>query len=86
MEGFGELVAVVPLLGPVADPHALVAMEGRPWAEFGKARKPITKNRLAALLGGFHVVPDSASRGRFQRSENRILGRCDIDPTDWDVR
>ena len=23
---------------------------------------------------------------RFQRSENRILGRCDIDPTDWDVR
>jgi len=25
-------------------------------------------------------------RGRFQRSENRIPGRCDIDPTDWDVR
>jgi len=21
-----------------------------------------------------------------KESENRILGRCDIDPTDWDVR
>jgi hypothetical protein len=47
-------------------------MEGRPWAEFGKARKPITKNRLAALLGGFHVVPDSVRIGdRTKKGYNR---------------
>ena len=29
---------------------ALVGIEGRPWAELGKARKPLTQNRLARLL------------------------------------
>jgi Protein of unknown function (DUF3631) len=37
--------------------EALAGMEGHPWAEFGKARKPITKNQLARMLEGFKVVP-----------------------------
>ena len=32
-------------------------MEGRKWAEWGKARKPITKNQLARLLGRFKITP-----------------------------
>jgi Protein of unknown function (DUF3631) len=35
----------------------LVALEGRPWAEMGKARKALTKNRLATLLEVFKVRP-----------------------------
>jgi hypothetical protein len=33
----------------------LVRLEGRPWAEFGKSRKPLTKNGLAALLRPFKI-------------------------------
>jgi hypothetical protein len=32
---------------------ALAAMEGRPWAEYGKSGRPITKNQLAARLRRF---------------------------------
>src|SRR5262249_7293767 len=32
---------------------ALAAMEGRPWAEYGKTGRPITKNQLAARLRRF---------------------------------
>jgi hypothetical protein len=35
----------------------LVGMEGRPWAEFGRAGKPITKHQLARLLKPFKVLP-----------------------------
>ena len=31
---------------------ALAAIEGGRWAEYGKARKPVTKNQLAQLLKG----------------------------------
>jgi hypothetical protein len=41
----------------------LVTIEGRPWAEFGKARKPISKNQLARLLNDFHVKPDTIRVG-----------------------
>jgi putative DNA primase/helicase len=37
----------------------LVALEGRPWAELGKSRKPLTKNGLAALLRPFKIHPGS---------------------------
>jgi hypothetical protein len=41
--------------------HALTeilgAMEGRPWAEFGRTNKPITVNRLARLLKPFAILP-----------------------------
>ncbi len=36
--------------------EALVAMEGRPWAEW-KAGKPITANGLARLLAPFRIKP-----------------------------
>jgi hypothetical protein len=37
----------------------LADIEGGRWAEFGKARKAITKNQLANLLKGFKVTPES---------------------------
>src|SRR5262249_30409494 len=39
--------------------EALAAMEGRPWAEYGKAGKAISKNQLAKGLKRFRIVPDS---------------------------
>ena len=43
--------------------EALAEMEGRLWAEYGKARKPITRNQLARLLNGFHIGPDTLRIG-----------------------
>jgi putative DNA primase/helicase len=37
--------------------EALAHMEGRPWPEFGKARKPITANQLANQLRKFGIGP-----------------------------
>jgi hypothetical protein len=37
--------------------EALVTLEGHPWAEFGKAGKPITKNKLAYRLDRFGIRP-----------------------------
>ncbi|HWX17306.1 MAG TPA: DUF3631 domain-containing protein [Chthoniobacterales bacterium] len=37
--------------------EALTAIEGRPWAEWGKHRKPISPNQLANLLRPFGVSP-----------------------------
>ena len=51
--------------------QALVAMEGRPWAEFGKAKKPISKNQLARLLDGFHIKPAS-----LRQAERTQKGYC----------
>ena len=39
--------------------EALAAIEGGRWVEYGKARKPITKNQLAQLLKKFKITPDS---------------------------
>jgi len=44
--------------------EALAAMEGRPWAEYGKARKPISKNQLARLLKKFNIAPDNQRIGQ----------------------
>ena len=46
---------------------ALASIEGGSWAEYGKARKPITKNQLARLLSGFKVTPDTVWIGRNPR-------------------
>jgi putative DNA primase/helicase len=43
--------------------EALAAMEGRPWAEYGKSGKPISKNQLAKRLKRFKIVPDSVRVG-----------------------
>jgi hypothetical protein len=41
----------------------LVAIEGRPWAEYGKARKPISQNQVARLLRRVGVAPEVARIG-----------------------
>jgi hypothetical protein len=48
----------------------LVGIEGAPWAEFGKAQRPITQNALARLLKpiGIRPTPVTAARvGGYQR-------------------
>jgi hypothetical protein len=42
---------------------ALVAMEEHPWAEFGRARKPISKNGLARLLKPYRIGPGTIRTG-----------------------
>jgi hypothetical protein len=38
---------------------ALVAMEGHPWAEYGRAKKPLSTNSLARMLADDHISPDT---------------------------
>jgi putative DNA primase/helicase len=42
--------------------EALAALEDRPWAEWGRQSKPITKTGLARLLGDFNVPSPVAMR------------------------
>ena len=41
----------------------LIEIEGRPWAEYGRAQKPISKNQLARLLGRFKIKSTSLRIG-----------------------
>jgi hypothetical protein len=41
----------------------LVALEGRPWAEYGKSGKPITKHKLAHRLERFGIRPQNVRIG-----------------------
>ena len=41
----------------------LAQIEGRPWAEYGKQRRPISTNQLANLLRGFGVSPRTVRIG-----------------------
>jgi Protein of unknown function (DUF3631) len=43
--------------------EALVAIEGAPWAEFGRSGKPLTQNRLARLLKPFGIAPGNIWAG-----------------------
>jgi hypothetical protein len=43
--------------------EALAHIEGRPWAEFGKARKPISANQLANQLKKFGITPQLVRLG-----------------------
>ena len=43
--------------------EALANIEGRPWAEFGKARKPISANQLANQLRKFGIAPHPVRLG-----------------------
>ena len=36
----------------------LIALEGRPWAEMGRARKALNQNRLARMLKPLGIAPD----------------------------
>ena len=42
---------------------ALVAIEGHPWAEFGRMRNPLTKNSLARLLKPYKIRPGTIRIG-----------------------
>jgi putative DNA primase/helicase len=63
--------------------EALVAIEGRPWAEYGRNGKPLTQARLARLLKPLGIPPEKigprASRlngyvlARFQEAFGRYL-------------
>jgi len=44
--------------------EALIAMEGRPWGEYGKSGKPITKHKLANRLNQFGIRPNTIRVGR----------------------
>ena len=37
--------------------ETLIAIEGRPWGEMGKSRKPMTQNRLARMLSPLKIFP-----------------------------
>jgi Protein of unknown function (DUF3631) len=47
---------------------ALIGMEGRPWAELGKSRKPLTTNGLARRLKPLAIAPGQI---RFSDNDNR---------------
>jgi hypothetical protein len=49
--------------------EGLVAIEGRPWAELSRSRKPLTQNRLARLLKPLAIAP-----GNVGPEENRVRG------------
>jgi hypothetical protein len=44
--------------------NALVELEGRGWAEYGKNEKPLTQNRLAALLRPLKIAPINIRDGK----------------------
>jgi hypothetical protein len=62
---------------------ALVELEGRPWAELGKSRKPLTQNRLARMLKPLGIAPENIRVGdkvpkgyvltRFEEAFSRYL-------------
>ncbi len=39
--------------------NSLVAIQGRPWADYGKNDKPLTQNQLARLLKPVAIAPDT---------------------------
>jgi Protein of unknown function (DUF3631) len=63
---------------------ALVAIEGRPWAEFGRSHKALTQNQLARLLKPLGVAPQKVGpremrtngylRAHFEEAFQRYLG------------
>jgi hypothetical protein len=53
--------------------EALAKIEGRPWAEWGKAQKPITQNQLAKLLYGYSDSKDRPIAPRNIRFGTRVL-------------
>jgi len=76
----------------VNDLHAL---EDRPWNEYGRARKPITKTKLANLLKPFGIGPGKVRIGettingyrfdQFRDSFERYLG-CETSPNETGTR
>jgi Protein of unknown function (DUF3631) len=77
---FGDK-AEMPSADLVAD---LIKIEGRPWAELGKAGKPLTQNRLARMLKPPRIAPQKVGpkdarvsgyvREHFEEAFRRYLG------------
>jgi putative DNA primase/helicase len=73
---------------------ALVAIEGGPWAEWGRANKPITANALARLLKPHKVGPDDVGpedrrRKGYRRSQFKGLFEAYLKegvPPEGDIR
>jgi putative DNA primase/helicase len=71
--------------------EVLIAAEGRPWAEYGKSGKPISKNQLAKRLKRFKIVPDTIRIGdktakgyyryQFQEAWDRYLSSTPQEPS-----
>jgi hypothetical protein len=63
---------------------ALIELEGHPWAELGKNRKPLTQNRLARMLKPLGIAPKKIGPGKervngyvcthFEEAFGRYLG------------
>ena len=51
----------------------LVASEGRPWAEMGKAGKPLTQNKLARMLKPLGIVPENIYVGDEKRPKGYVF-------------
>jgi hypothetical protein len=72
--------------------NALHTMEGRPWAEWGRMPKPITKNQLATLLRPFGIssrtirdssgTPKGYHRSFFEEAWDRYLATGTERPED----
>jgi len=67
--------------------EALVTMEGHPWAEFGKAGKPITKNKLAYRLDRFGIrsatkrIGEQTAKGYYRHQFEEAWSRyLTVDP------
>ncbi|MFZ1886719.1 MAG: DUF3631 domain-containing protein, partial [Candidatus Binataceae bacterium] len=65
----------------------LAALEGRAWAEYGRARRPITQTQLARLLSAFQIVPKtvrlndgSTPRGYELKDFSDVFARYLADP------
>ena len=74
--------------------EALVAIEGRPWAEFGRNRKALTQNQLARLLKPLFIPPQKIGPGKtrvngyarahFEEAFERYLGPDGVSqPDNW---
>ena len=66
----------------------LAGLEGKPWAEWGRTGKPISKNQLARQLNRFKISPDSIrigethARGYF-RSQFEPAWKRYLDPGEY---
>ena len=54
---------------------ALIAIQGRPWAEYGKTGKPLTQNKLARLLNvpGLRIAPENVRFDNGQDGKDVVL-------------
>ena len=83
-EQSGDLMGEV-TIGSAELADDLAAKLGRPWAEMGRSRKPLTQNRLARMLKPLAIAPEQIKFGpqdsrkgyrlnHFREAFNRLLG------------